>query len=247
MKNVQLHIPEYLTIEEYQKIYSYKTDSQIEFLINTVCAFTGMDVEEVRKWSIDTLAKAANKVTEVANVTGHFCPIVEFNDTVYGYAQLDKATLGEFIDLELHSKDSVANLHRIASILYRPIVSHKFGTLKWEVKSAWKQANNKQENPLKYYTVEEYNVDTSFDREEEFKQFPAHLILGALNFFLVTMLLSLNDTLYYQEIMNMTQKMAIEESLLESLSDSTGGGLVFSTSYQKPGSFLFPGPDLSLN
>jgi len=183
-KKIQLQIPDYLTVEEYQKIYAYTPETEIEFLVNVICAFSGLTVEEVRQWSIGSLAEAANQIVNIANVTGEFYPIVEFNGTVYGYSQIEKASLGEFIDLEAYSKDTITNLHKIASILYRPITKHKFGTWKWDIKSAWKQAKNQVENPLNYYTVEEYNSDICFDREQEFKQFPVHLVLGALTFFL---------------------------------------------------------------
>ena len=69
--------------------------------------------------------------------------------------------MGEYVDIETFCKDSYKNLHKIMSVLYRPIVKEK-GTR---------------------YSIEEYNP--SEYKEDEFKDFPLLVSMSALNFFFV--------------------------------------------------------------
>ena len=42
---------------------------------------------------------------------------------LYGYSSIKKCSLGEYIDLETYCKDMENSMHKVAAILYRPIIS----------------------------------------------------------------------------------------------------------------------------
>ena len=85
---------------------------------------------------------------------------VDFKGKKYGMIpNLSSISLGEFVDIEEHCKHSHKNLHKIMSVLYRPIVKEK-GTR---------------------YSIENYDPDEY--KEDEFKDFPILVSLSALSFF----------------------------------------------------------------
>ena len=85
---------------------------------------------------------------------------VEWNGVKYGFIpNLSEITTGEYIDIEQYSKEGEKNLHKIMSILYRPIVK--------ETKTR--------------YSIEHYKP--SEDLEEEFLDFPILPSMSALSFF----------------------------------------------------------------
>ena len=78
----------------------------------------------------------------------------------YGFIpNLSEVTIGEYIDIEGYCKKAYDNIHKIMSILYRPIVK--------ETKTR--------------YSVENYNP--SEDLEKEFLDFPILPSISALSFF----------------------------------------------------------------
>jgi hypothetical protein len=84
--------------------------------------------------------------------------------------------------------------------------------------------NNKVENVFDWYDIEKYDSSIRKEREESFKDFPAHIFLGALSFFLSTGSLYLNRTQYLQKMISKKEMKDTEKILLKSLSAHTGGG-----------------------
>lgn len=230
-KRLQLEVPEYLTIQQYAEMNSYTGTSAFGKLIHSVSALTGYTKEEVRDWDIDSLTKISNIFAEVADHKEEFHSLIEWNGTLYGYANVKQCSLGEWVDLENLAQDMETNLHKVAAILYRPVTKHNFNSIEFGVKQKIKMVKNDVANVFDWYTIEKYDSSKRKEREEEFKGFPVHIFLGAISFFLSTASLYLSHIAYLKgEITKETMNLATKE-ILRSLSDNTGaGGGLFTTS-----------------
>jgi len=234
VKTIQLDIPEYLTIEQYKRLNEYEGDNKFEKLAHIVSSLSGYNLEEVKYWSMDSLIDIINKYSESASHQNKFHAIIEWNGTLYGYANIKQQSLGEYIDLENLTGDLQNNLHKIAALMYRPVTKHRFSTLSFAIKQKIKMLNNDVENVFDWYTIEKYDSEKRKEREEEFRAFPAHIILGALSFFLSTATLYLNDTRYSDNKKStMMVKELSEERILEVLLQNIGDGSVLSTNSPK--------------
>lgn len=230
-QTLEVTIPEYLTIEQYGKMNEYKGDSTFGRLVHVVSVLTKRPISEVRKWSINSLTDLANGYSEIADHKNEFHSIIEWNGKLYGYAALKASTLGEYIDLENLSKDFENNMHKIAAILYRPIKTHRFKSLSFAIKQKIKMVNNKVENVFDWYNVEPYDSEERRSVENDFKDFPAHIFLGAVSFFLSTASLYSTNTLYLEGKISKRMMNQMIQEQLEVLSHSTGaGGGLFTTS-----------------
>lgn len=223
-QTLKLEVPEFITIEKYTEINSFKDESNFGRLVWTVSKITGKPMSEVRLWSIDSLTNIVNIFSDIADHKEEFHTILEWNGELLGYAHMRQATLGEYIDLENLCKDLETNMHKVAAILYRPITKHKFKDLSFTVKQKIKMLNNKVENVFDHYTLETYDSDIRKEREESFKDFPIHIFLGALSFFLSTGSLYLNNIAYSEGKITKMEMKAKEEVLMETLLHNTGAG-----------------------
>lgn len=240
---IKVNIPEYLTIKQYQKLQEYKqVDSILEKLVKTVTVFTDLEERYVKKLPVDALTKIAKDIDHIASHKDEFHAILEFKDKVYGYQDIKASSLGSYIDLENLIKDGLdKNLHKVAAILYRPIVKNTLGGYKWTAKQTIKLANNSVENVFDYYTIEEYDTDKRKEIEKEFLDFPVHILLGAIGFFLGSASMYLANIAFSQDP-KITPTMAkmTEKKILEGLSSAIGDGLELFTNSQKPLFFKLP-------
>lgn len=230
-KTLQLEIPEYLTIEQYSKLSSIKGKSDLDTLIKKVAYLTGEKESYVSKWSLSSITGVFDKFMDVINAKNEFHSLIEWNGKLYGYASMTKATLGEYADIELFSQDLEKNLHKLAAIIYRPVEQHRFKSFKYKLKQSVKIVSNEIENVFDWYRVEPYDGAKREMVEEEFKDFPAHILLGALGFFLSTASLYLTNTAFFSQKITKNKRMEVEKSILENLSQNiTAGGGLFTTS-----------------
>jgi len=223
-KTLDITIPEYLTVEQYRLMNNYKGDSDFGRMIHAVSSMTGQPFEDVRKWPLSVLTEVANAFAEVADHKHEFHSIIEWNGKLYGYAPIRKSTLGEYIDIETLSKDLENNMHKIAAILYRPITTHRFKTFKFAVKQKIKMLSNKVEDVFEWYDVEPYDNKKRKLVEEEFKDFPAHIFLGAVSFFLSTVNLYSISILSSQKKISQRTADRMMENQYQILSQTTGAG-----------------------
>ena len=230
-KNYQIQVPDYLSIEQYAKMNAYKGDSNFGRLVHIVSALTGLDKEEIRSWDVEALTRVSNLFADLADHHNEFHALIEWNGELYGYANIKQATLGEYIDIESMSEDLENNLHKVAAILYRPVKKHRFKTLSYAVKQKVKMLNNNVENVFDWYEVETYDSKVRKEREEDMKGFPAHILLGAVSFFLSSAVLYLNHIQFSKGEITKIQKETREIDILENLSQNIGaGGGLFTTS-----------------
>lgn len=231
MSQITVNIPEYLSIDQYKAMNDYKGDSNFGRLVHSVSVMTGYTLKQVRKWPLDTLTQLGNDFAELADPKNEFHSIIEWNGKLYGYSPMKAQTLGEYIDLETLCKDFYDNMHKVAAIMYRPIETHRFKTFKFAIKQKIKTVNNKVENVFDWYTVETYDNKKRKLVEEEFRDFPANIFLGAVNFFLNTAsLYSINTLFLENKISKTTMNRMMTDQLILLSGNTTGGGGLYTNS-----------------
>ena len=184
-KQIEIQIPEQITVGQYQKFGTLDHLSDGERMIRIVAAIADMDESEVRKWELQSIMKVYRDLHDrIGDLQSTFLPIFEWEGTLWGFQPLHKMTGGEYIDLDTKLSKGVTSIHEILAILYRPIVNHRLDSLEWKVKHNLKYIVGSAENLFKYYTVEEYDTEKREWNEERFKNLPISVALGAYGFFL---------------------------------------------------------------
>ena len=150
-----------ITLEQYQKFAIINTDDQDEefFIHKTISIFCDVDMQTVSKFPIKDAKEIAEEIQNVLSQNVPFTSRFEMNGVEYGFIpDLEKMSLGEFVDLENSLKDS-KDFHKAAAVMYRP------------VKKRFKEL----------YTIDPYNPSRSI--HEAFKQAPIGVISAAIVFF----------------------------------------------------------------
>lgn len=241
-KTIQLEIPEYLTIGQYQRLPDYdQEDSALRRHIQTVSALTDIPVEDIGYWDVSSIKKVYDLLKDLGSDKSEFHSLVEFNGVLYGYDNIKHHSLGEYIDLENLCKDTKNNLHKIAAILYRPVSNHRFGTLDFVIKQKIKMVANKDvANVFDFYDIEKYDSKVRRTIEQDFKDFPVHIINGAIAFFLANATQYLNST-QYSKLMGKVMMKEMNQAVLESLLATIGAGGGLFTHSLKPIYFQYQG------
>jgi len=167
-EEIKITIPtdwEDISIGMYQKFAKLQKEklSEEEFGVEVVAALCNIDKETLAKFSYKDLKSIVTNLMKLLDTDFKEKELVkklDFKDTKYGIIpNLSEITLGEYVDIEGYCKDAHNNLHKIMSIMYRPIVKEKGDR----------------------YSVEEYSPDEY--KEDVFKDFPITVSMSALNFF----------------------------------------------------------------
>ena len=153
-----------ITIEMYQKFEKLKRKKlkEQDFNIEVLGIICGLDKEMIDRMEARSLNKVLKSISFLAVEpdTDELQKKVEWNGTTYGFIpNLSEITMGEYVDIENHCKEAHKNLHKIMSVLYRPIVK--------ETKTR--------------YSIEPYSPSEYI--EEEFLGFPVLPSMSALSFF----------------------------------------------------------------
>ncbi len=240
-KKFNITLPEYLTVDMFKKIVTHE-GTEVSKLVNTVAAMVGLDNKAVKEYPVDLLRQVSQDLEELALPKEQFNTLVEFNGTLYGYSNIHNMNLGCFVDMEEYCKDTNNNLEKIAALLYRPVVSNRFNGLKYQVKQGIRVGFEKGiENPFDYYDVETYDSDVCKERWEEMKDFPSHILLGGLSFFLAAASLYLTNTAFLDNTMSERTKKNLDKMILTGVSPLIGDGGQPFTGYQNPVYYQSPG------
>jgi len=246
-REVEVKIPDYITIGKYQQMNKLESLSELDRIVKIISVVTGLDSKEVRTWDLGSLTTVSEAVGEVVERKGEFHAILEFGDQLYGYSNLSNFTLGEYIDLEEYLKDPTVNLQKIAALLYRPVTKHNFDKISFLVKNSIKIGNNAVENVFEHYTIEAYDSEKVKERQEVFKQFPVHIVLGALSFFFVVANQYLTSTVSSETKTIDPKGTEMISEAVEALLANIGGGGGLYTHSPSLTYFQFPVTEPSLN
>jgi hypothetical protein len=132
--------------------------------INQMCALTGLPKQAVEQMSISDVRNTIIAFTEQLNgvQSDKLFRDIKINGREYGFhPNLEGMTFKEFVDLDILLKEYQSNIHKIMSIIYRPIIA------RWGDR----------------YEIEPYNADVHVSRADDMKEMPLAAVNGAMVFF----------------------------------------------------------------
>ena len=156
-----------ISIEMYKKFEKLKKRrgklEEQEFNVQVICIICNIKrgvLERMDVRDINRVAKELEFLMATQPDTENLQKRVEWNGKKYGFIpNLSEITMGEYIDIEEYCKEAHKNIHKIMSILYRPIVK----------------------DTGRRYSIESYNPNE--DLEKDFLDFPILPSMSALSFF----------------------------------------------------------------
>ena len=154
-----------ISIKMYQDFEEIKKKNleENDFNLEVLSAICGIEKESASQLEVSSLKKIFKTLSFMNNDipdTKELIKKVEWNGRKYGIIpNLSEITMGEYIDIEEYCKDAGKNLHKIMSILYRPIVK--------ETKTR--------------YSIESYSPNE--EKEQEYLDFPILPSASSLSFF----------------------------------------------------------------
>ena len=161
---VTIQVPESLreiSLEQYQAYNKVNTEQNqnSNFLLHkTIEIFCNLNLQNVIKVEFNSVVKVAKMINDLFNQDVKLVPTFTMNGVGYGFIpDLDKITLGEYIDLD-NTLSDWDNMHKAMAVLYRPI------------KDTYKEK----------YIIEEYKGS---DKSERYKQMPLDIVMGSILFF----------------------------------------------------------------
>jgi len=161
---VKIQVPESLreiSLEQYQtynKINTEQNQNSNFLLHKTIEIFCNLNLQNVIKVEFNSVVKVAKMINDLFNQDVKLVPTFTMNGVGYGFIpDLDKITLGEYIDLD-NTLSDWNNMHKAMAVLYRPIKD----TLKEK------------------YIIEDYKGS---EGAEKYKQMPLDIVMGSILFF----------------------------------------------------------------
>jgi hypothetical protein len=233
----QITIPEYLMVKHYKTLNILSSLDETDQMIAVISSVTGEHFDDVMNWNISSIIDVYSKITKIVTKNSQtFHPIIEWKGQLYGFRNMSKMTLGEYVDLDNLTKDTDRNLTDMLALLYRPVTRNDINTAKFIYKSTIKALKYEVENVFDYYDVEEYDADKRKIKAPEFDEFPLDIALGAMAFFLGTKETSLNDILLSSHKVKIEKAKKTMSKTKHRLLATTAGFL-HSMNLQKPISY----------
>ena len=181
---IKITIPDFVTVEQYQQLVDIEHLSDLMKIIRYVSVLSGISEDEIKTWDHLGIKDVYSDLITAMDAKEEFHPIFEYEGQLFGFANINKLSLGQYVDLENLAKDPNKNLHEMMAILYRPIKKHNFKNLVWKKLHGWMVKRGKIDNIFKHYTLEKYDSEDRVEAAETFKNIPFNFALGALAFFL---------------------------------------------------------------
>ncbi len=171
LEEIEYKIPEFISIENYAKIYKVKDlFSDDYFAAKIINIITDAPLEQLLEADYEEVSYlAAYIMSQIPLEKPKFIDRFEIDGVNYGFfPNWRELTFAEFVDMDTISTkkpDDLLNmLHILAAVMYRPIVEEK------------------SEHD---YRIEKYNVETMKERAELFKKkLDVKFVLGAQFFFI---------------------------------------------------------------
>jgi|TARA_B100000073_G_C23651467_1_gene540772 hypothetical protein len=178
---VKIQVPESLreiSLEQYQKYHKINTEDNknSNFLLHkTIEIFCNLNLQNVIKVEFNSVVKVVNMINDLFTQDVKLVPTFTMDGVGYGFVpDLDKMTLGEYVDLD-NTLGDWDNMHKAMAVLYRPI----------------------DDTYKDKYIIKDYDPDVDKDK---YKQMPLDIVMGSIVFFynlknelLKTILKSLNQ------------------------------------------------------
>jgi hypothetical protein len=152
-----------LTIEQYELLQTNKELKDYEL----IHLLTGAPVDEIKSAPFSDVKFVSKMLMSDWAAQDDIEPlhqVVVFNEKKYGLIIPSKISYEEWINLEVFMAEKPLNLVKLATHLYKPITSNKYG-------------DNRE--------LISYSLDECASREHEFRKFPVKSVLSALFFLAV--------------------------------------------------------------
>lgn len=169
MNEVEYKLPEYLTIEQYVKIYKMQDLFEDQyFAAKLISIITNAPVDELLEHDYQEINFLASELLTLIPILSPFEDRFELDGVHYGFFPNWKdLTFAEFVDLDTLSSKKIDELldqlHYLIAIMYRPITN---------------------ERGLHDFDIEKYDVNTMKTRAELFKKkLNVRYVLSAQTFF----------------------------------------------------------------
>lgn len=196
-----------ITIEQYAKYSMIAEDSDKEFVGHkAISIFLGIELKDVLQIPQAQAEELLKDVDDMLEST----PTMEYTfthrGTKYGFIpDLEKLTLGEYVDLEDYIKDP-KDWNKAAAVMFRP-VSDSLGKL---------------------YNIEPYVGDKR--SQEDAKDFPAsHFINATVFFYSLSNQLLVNSAFYLAKLIDSKEMKSLKTTVSEDNSQKDGDGSTHST------------------
>ena len=113
-----------LTLEKWQKLVLSKKESKAKETQETISLFSDIPKKLIAEMSLKDAAVIFELISKI-QIKGKLKKIFKIDGIEYGFLpDLDEITLGEYADIEQYIKNGYeANMHKIMSILFRPVTS----------------------------------------------------------------------------------------------------------------------------
>lgn len=168
---IQYELPEFISIENYTKIYKVKDlFSDDYFAAKVINTITDAPIETLLDGEFEQIQRLAHYILSlIPHNKPKFIDRFELNGIEYGFLPDWKdLSFAEFVDLDTLStkkaEEILENLHIIAAIMFRPIIDT---------------------NKNNMYKIEKYDIDTMKERAQLFKkELDIKYVLGAQFFFI---------------------------------------------------------------
>jgi len=234
---VQIQIPDYLMVKHYKSLKQLHSLDEREQMIAVITALTGYESTEIVKWPITSVIHVYNELNKViSNAQPEFYPLVEWQGQLYGFSNMSKMSLGEYIDLDTLCKDTEGNINQILSLLYRPVTKNKVAG-KYMIKSTVKAMKYDVENIFDYYQIEEYDPEVRKINADAFDDFPVEIALGAMSFFLGIEATLLKDSQTYSPLTVIETMMKEFKKNKQYQLQNTMAGFIASKNWATPPSY----------
>ena len=113
-----------VTLEKWQQLVLGKRKSKTEEAKETIKALSDLPVKLIEEMALSDVATIFERLSKL-QIEGKLKKVFEIDEVEYGFLpNLDEITLGEWADIEHNIKDGLEkNIHKIMSVLFRPITS----------------------------------------------------------------------------------------------------------------------------
>ena len=113
-----------VTLEKWQQLVLGKRKSKTQEAKETIKALSDLPVKLIEEMALSDVATIFERLSKL-QIEGKLKKVFEIDEVEYGFLpNLDEITLGEWADIEHNIKDGLEkNIHKIMSVLFRPITS----------------------------------------------------------------------------------------------------------------------------
>lgn len=175
VKDKVIKVDEELNIGQYQSYIQNKTiyDKEPARMLALCLGIEYSELKNLPKEKVDFVSNYLTTQFFDVDIQDQTWEVFEHDGIEYGLENdWSKLAWGAWVDLEVFSSDNIEqNIHRIMSILYRPIIDRKKGK----------------------YIIAPYDSNTVEDRAETFKKLPLKYWFGASTFFLLISVIYINN------------------------------------------------------